>query len=136
MIYSKKLLCLLSNNCRLFAIVLSKLLVYGKDVDQWNLYDWTNDTINISTLQCDIPLYLDLIQFCYKGKINAIFAAAFVRSLYAQKYGILPETKKLENIPKTLRKLASNPVKTINSLFSFNMDDDSVVKLLDNLGQQ
>ena len=46
---------------RLFAIVLAKLLLFGKDIDDKELYNYKNASIDIAELECKEESFKQMI---------------------------------------------------------------------------
>jgi hypothetical protein len=68
-----------SFNLRLFAIVLSKMLLFGQESLQLDLLNWK--TGKIDDLPCDKQSYLKLIEACFFPNITTPYIVAFVRSV-------------------------------------------------------
>jgi hypothetical protein len=69
---------------RFFAIVLSKLLLFGEDVER-DLYNWRSDSI-VQSLSCEWPVYKDLIELCWNDSASTPLVAAIIRSICVDKF--------------------------------------------------
>jgi serine/threonine protein kinase len=68
---------------RLLAIVLSKLLLYGNEVETKELLDYDNNCIT-KELTCELPPYRKLIDFCFSRDAIAPLVLTLATSIVAQ----------------------------------------------------
>ena len=82
---------------RLFGIVLTKLLVFGNEVDD-DLYDWKED--GLKKMKSDIESFNKLIESCNHSHITTSIITSLVRSITL--YDVVKSSpinrKPLENI--------------------------------------
>jgi hypothetical protein len=115
--------------------VLAKLLLCCEEINDLDLYTWRQDTIDLSTMRCDIPSYLDLLQLCYNRKLNAATAAAFVRSICMYKFGFKEGTeisKRTIDVSSTLIELETNNNvnEILATLFGCDLNDRKLIEIL------